>query len=202
MSRGKVIPFPKVAEDRRELSDEALVAACAVGDAVALEAIFDRYCEAVYCFLDRLASTDERDMEDLVQSVFLEVARAARSFGGRSRVKTWILGIAVNVARNHARSESRRRVFLSALRALPEELSLPPAAAPDEVAERREELARVAAALEELPRELKEAFLLCEVEGLSGEEAALAAGVKTGTLWRRLHEARRALRAALEGDES
>src|SRR5262245_36285719 len=105
--KGKLLSFPKTVDERRQLSDEALVAACATGDAVALEALFDRYCEAVYCFLDRMSGTDERDLEDLVQLVFLEVQRAAASFRGGSKVKTWLFGIAVNVARNHVRSEVR-----------------------------------------------------------------------------------------------
>jgi RNA polymerase sigma-70 factor (ECF subfamily) len=67
-----------------------------------------------------------------------------------------------------------------------------------EAAERRELLARMGAALERLPHELKEAFLLCEVEELSGVEAARALDVRPGTLWRRLHEARKRLRAALD----
>ncbi len=196
--KGKLIPFPRPVDERRQLSDEALVAAAAVGDAVALEALFDRYYEVVYCFLDRLAGTDERDLEDLVQLVFLELQRAAGSFQGGSTVKTWLLGIALNVARNHVRGEVRRRTFLSALASLPRPASL----RPDEVAEWRQAASRVGAALAALPDALRDAFILCELEGMSGEEAAGVLGVKTGTLWRRLHEARNALRAALEESDT
>jgi RNA polymerase sigma-70 factor, ECF subfamily len=197
MSRGKVVLLPRSTGAGGGFSDEALVAACAVGDAAALEALFDRYHADVYRFLGRLARADAQDLADLVQSVFLKVQRAAGRFRRGSQVKTWLLGIAVNVARNHARSEARRRVFLSALAGLPAER----APLPDETAAQREELSRVRAALASLPHELRAVFLLCEIEGFSGEEAARALGIRPGTLWRRLSEARNALRVLLEGGD-
>ena len=54
-------------------------------------------------------------------------------------------------------------------------------------------------ALQNLPTEQREAFVLCDVEGLGGKEAATVLHVPDGTLYRRLFEARRALRSVLEG---
>jgi hypothetical protein len=73
------------------------------------------------------------------------------------------------------------------------------AAAPDEVALRSQQAHRLAAALDELPHDLRVVYVLCELEDMPGVEAARALDVRPGTLWRRLHEARRALRDAIEG---
>ena len=80
----------------------------------ALEELFHRHGPQVNRILGRLGHVDRRDLEDLVQVTFIEVHRSARRFGGRSAVGTWILSVALNVARHHARSESRRRTAMAA----------------------------------------------------------------------------------------
>jgi RNA polymerase sigma-70 factor, ECF subfamily len=192
--RGKLIPLRRLEGSPAEMSDEALVAACAVGENAALGALFDRYQGAVYRFLARLSGTDERDLDDLVQATFLEVYRASGQFAGRAQVKTWILGIAANVARHHVRSEVRRKAMVSAYAERPQHA----AARPDQTAEQRELMARLRAALEELPHDLRVAFVMCDLEEIKGVDAARVLDIREGTLWRRLHEARKALRAALE----
>lgn len=177
------------------MSDEALLAACATGDAGALGALFDRFHEAVYRFAARLQTTDDLARDDLVQATFLEVGRIARSFRGTSSVKTWILGVAANVARHALRSEVRRRFHQARFL---EQASAAPMLVDDQV-ERRQLLARIAGALAGLPRDQQIAFILCDLEQLPGVEVARVLEVPEGTLWRRLHCARKAIRAALEG---
>jgi RNA polymerase sigma-70 factor (ECF subfamily) len=188
------VPLHRPRSAPEHLSEEALVAACAVGDSAALAALFDRLHPQLFRFVSRLVGSDGADVDDLVQATFLQVWRCAPSFRGRSAARTWILGVAANVGRRYVRSEGRRANAAARLASGP---SLRVADA-SEAAERRELLARMGAALERLPHELKEAFLLCEVEELSGVEAARALDVRPGTLWRRLHEARKRLRAALD----
>jgi RNA polymerase sigma factor (sigma-70 family) len=88
---------------------------CANGNPEALGELFDRHHLTVYRLVGRLCWSDCRDVDDLVQATFVEVQRAARGFRGGSAVKTWILGIAANVARHHVRSESRQRALLGEL---------------------------------------------------------------------------------------
>jgi RNA polymerase sigma-70 factor (ECF subfamily) len=193
---GKLIPLRRVDGTASEMSDEALVAACGTGESAALAALFDRYHQLVYRFLGRVVGQDDRERDDLVQASFLEVKRSARAFAGKSSVKTWILGIANNVARHHMRSGSRRRALHLAAAELPGPRAV---VRPDEVAERKELLERLSAALRDLPQELREAFVMCELEEVPGVEAARVLDVRQGTLWRRLHDARRRLRSALQG---
>ena len=193
----KVIPLrPYVIADApisEVLSDEALLAACATGDAAALGALFDRFHDAVYRFAARLATTDELARDDLVQATFLEVSRIAHAFRGGSSVKTWILGIAANIARHLLRSEQRKRVHQA--RYL-ERFAAAPARIDDEV-DRRKLMARIALALADLPRDQQIAFVLVDLEQLPGAEVARALEIPEGTLWRRLHTARKSMRDAL-----
>ena len=190
----KLVPLRRISGDITEMSDEALLAACATGDAPALGALFDRFHAAVYRFAGRLPMTDDLARDDLVQATFLEVRRAAHSFRGTSSVKTWILGVAANVARHTLRAERRRRVhqarYLEGISATPELL--------DEQVERKKLLARVAEALAALPRDQQIAFILCDLEQLPGVEVARVLEIPEGTLWRRLHTARKAMRETIE----
>jgi RNA polymerase sigma-70 factor, ECF subfamily len=56
----------------------------------------------------------------------------------------------------------------------------------------------LAAAIDSLTPALREAYVLCAIEELPGKEAAAALGITEASLWRRLTDARAALRAALE----
>ena len=188
------MPLHRARPASEHLSEEALVAACAVGDSAALAALFDRLHPQLFRFVSRLIGSDGADVDDLVQATFLQVWRCAPTFRGNSAARTWILGVAANVGRRYVRSEGRRANATARLALTP---SLRVADA-SEAAERRELVARVSRALERLPHPLREAFLLCDVEELSGVEAARALDVRPGTLWRRLHEARQRLRSALE----
>ena len=134
------------------------------------------------------------DVDDMVHTTFLEALRCAGRFRGNSSVKTWLFGIAANVGRHHIRDQVRRRSFLKAWG----ELKPTPDRTPDLAAEHHQMVERVAAALAQLPFDLRAAFVLCDLEEMSGADAAATLDVRPGTLGRRLFEARRALRAAVE----
>ena len=194
MTTAKLIPLRRVSGKTEELSDEALLAACATGDATAFGALFDRFNLAVYQFVGRLPTTDELERDDLVQMTFLEVQRIASRFAGNSTVKTWILGVAANIARHAVRAEQRRRDrqarFVERLASVSEPL--------DQTVDRRRRLARITEAVARLPHDQQVAFVLCDLEQLPGTEVARALEIPEGTLWRRLHHARKAVRAAVE----
>jgi RNA polymerase sigma-70 factor (ECF subfamily) len=192
---GVLVPLRRTSGDTDELSDEALVAACAVGERAALGALFDRHNRAVFRFLSRIACAPPTDVDDLVQTTFLELWRSSARFSGSGSARSWIYGIAANLARRYVRGEVRRK---AAMRGLADAPTTGPRR-PDQRAEQGQLVARLGAALAALPHDLRVAFVLCDVEGMSGVDAARTVGVRNGTMWRRLHDARKRLRAALEG---
>ncbi len=192
---GQIIPLRRLDERRAamaEISDDALLAACGIGDSAALGALFDRHHLAVYRLVSRLLRSDPSDIDDLVQTTFLEVWRSARRYSGHGSVKSFLFGISANTVRHHVRSAQRRRNAIADWQ--------PPMThdAPDDVLARTRQVNLLAIALDELPHDLRVAYVLCDLEELPGVEAARVLGIRAGTLWRRLHDARRALRVAIE----
>ena len=187
----RVLPFPLT--DLAE-TDEALVLASANGDTAARSALYGRHHRAVFRFCARLNGRTTEDAQDLVQATFLEVFRAAPRFSGNSQVRTWILGIAANLIRHDLRSRTRRARFLTLWGREPEQVTT----SLETLTLLREGMGALERALQALPLPMREVFVLCDVEELRGAEAAHALDVPEGTVWRRLHLARKALRAALE----
>jgi RNA polymerase sigma-70 factor (ECF subfamily) len=196
--RGQLVPLRRAEADEGSISDNGVLAACAAGDRVARALLFERHVDAVERFVARMTCADEAAIDDLVQATFLAAYRSAGSFRAGSSVRTWLCGIAANVARTYARGEIRRKAALSSV-----EGTLPPSTMTiADTVERRELVARLPAAIAGLRHDLRAAFVMVDVDGARGVDAAAALGVPEGTLWRRLHEARAALRAALMGGAS
>jgi RNA polymerase sigma-70 factor (ECF subfamily) len=194
--KGEVIPLQRLSGSPEELSDEALVAVCALGEPAALGALYDRHVSGTRRFLARLGAHD-RDLDDLVQTTFEAVASAAKHYDGRSSVRTWLFGIANNKVRHQIRAEGRRERLGEAVTA---ERSRSGDASADMLA--REHAAHLQNAIADLPSKLRQVFVLVYLEGVSGVEVARLVGVREGTIWKRLkrlHQARGLLRDALEG---
>jgi RNA polymerase sigma-70 factor, ECF subfamily len=193
---GTIVPLRRLDERRAalsEISDEALLAACAVGDSAALGALFDRHHEPVYRLISRLLRSEPSEIDDLVQTTFLEAWRSASRYSSKGSVRSFLFGIAANTVRHHVRSTRRRRDAIGDWQPPP-----PPTNAPDDVLARARQVNQLALALDRLPHDLRVAYVLCDLEDIPGVEAARMLDVRAGTLWRRLHDARRALREALE----
>lgn len=187
----KIIPLRREGVHLDEVTDEGLIAACATADRAARAALFTRHVDGVHRFIARMTAADADAVDDLVQSTFLEAFRGAARFRGGAQVRTWLFGIATNLVRTYARGEIRRKAAMVAA------AELPVRHGGAEVAERRVLVERLAVAVAALPHDLREVFVLVDVEEWKGVEAAAALGVPEGTVWRRLHDARGRLREAL-----
>jgi RNA polymerase sigma-70 factor (ECF subfamily) len=132
----------------------------------------------------------QADAEDATQETFLAVHRALPSFRGDSLPSTWVYRIALRAA---LRVRARR----------------PKEAGGDDGAEQeaatdaeaalfaRDDARRLAGALERLTGEHRAVLSLFAVDGLRHREIADVLGVPVGTVWSRLHAARKTLQAAL-----
>jgi len=196
----KVLPFRLRRGSNPETPrDEDLIRACASGDNGALDDLFRRHGERVHRVIGRLRMVDRKDLDDIVQTTFLEVHRSAGRFEGGAAVGSWILGVAMNVVRHHVRSESRRRLAMTSMARLPASQS---AGRPDDQAAQQQAMVRLQAGVDSLPEILRIVFTLCDIEGLKGVEVGRILEVPEGTIWRRLHEARIRLRVCIAGQVS
>jgi RNA polymerase sigma-70 factor (ECF subfamily) len=175
-------------------SDPDLLRQLAGGEIGALGELYDRHRESVRRFVAR-ATCDAEDVDDLVHATFLAAARIASRYDGRASCRPWLVGIAAQLLRRRRRSLGRLFSILSSLRGLRASATDPRAAwqARDDVEK----------ALGRISEAKRITLLLAEVEGLSCAEIAEVLAVPIGTVWTRLHAARRELRRALErADES
>jgi RNA polymerase sigma factor (sigma-70 family) len=189
MKRGELVQLRPEARVE-EMSDAGLVAACATGDRAARALLFERHVSAVHRFVARMRGSDADAIDDLVQATFLSAFESAGRFEGE-RAVGWLYGIAANHVRAYARREIRRkRALVSVAEVAPSARSSSNAAL----------IARLPEVIASLPHDLRAAFVLVDLEGELGREAAAALGVPEGTLWRRVFHARKALREALGGE--
>jgi RNA polymerase sigma-70 factor (ECF subfamily) len=196
VSGGRVIPLRRPPTGApAEISDETLLSAVGAGDTAALGVLYDRHHAAVYNFLSRLAGTDWRDLDDFVQATFLEAMKAAPSYRGEAPVRPWLFGIAANIVSKHVRTDVRRKAFHSRLAETPTRAPTQP----DHRVEQDRMLSVVQQAILDLPDRLRVVYVMCELEEMRGVEVAKVLGLREGTVWRQLHEARAALRDAIEG---
>jgi RNA polymerase sigma-70 factor (ECF subfamily) len=172
-------------------TDPELFARLAAGDIGALGELYDRHQRALRHFVAR-ATGDAEDVDDLVHTAFLTAARTAARYDGRAQARPWLMGIAVQLLKRRRHKLARLLSVLS---------SLAPTR-PAETDPRRALRAQtdVERALAKLSQAKRITILLAEVEGLSGGEIAELLQVPLGTVWTRLHAARRELRELLEGE--
>ena len=172
--------------------DPEIMRRLASGEGGALGELYDRYQDRLRRFLAR-ATGDAEDVDDLVHATFLAAAKSAGRYDGRASCRPWLVGIAAQLLRRRRQTFGRLCKCLSSLSGL-RATGIDPRAA----LQARNQVERALLGISEAKRV---AFLMSEVEGLTCPEIAAALCVPIGTVWTRLHAARRELRQALEDRE-
>lgn len=174
-------------------TDEALMRDWAAGRLPAFEALYARHRGMLYRFLLRGAGAAVAD--ELFQETWARVVAARARWKPEAKFSTWLLQIAHNLMVDHWRrqrpADPDPETTLAALEA-PEEQR------PDADLSQFEQRRRLQRALETLPPEQREAFLLRAEAGLGIEEIAQATGVGRETAKSRLRYALARLREALK----
>jgi len=145
-----------------------------------------------YPYVVRLAAVMTGDVDtakDVAQDVFIVVMKGLSAFRGESTLRTWLYRITLRIAGRHA---AKRRKHAS-----PEfDFDALPGA---ETADSAVSLTELVKALGALSLESRAVLSLVAIEGLSHQAAADVLGVPVGTVWSRLHAARRQLAETLGG---
>jgi RNA polymerase sigma-70 factor (ECF subfamily) len=156
----------------------------------AFHALFHHLHRRIFAVCRQLTAS-QVEAEDAVQEAFLAIHQALGGFRGDCRLSTWAYRIAIHAALR-VRSRRRRVEPLEEAGGVAEGAPLP-----DAVASARQEAARLERALDELSAEHRAVLSLFAVDGLGHEQIAEILGVPTGTVWSRLHAARKRLQAAV-----
>lgn len=188
-------PILNVAKDRaldRELSD-AEVFAGSLPDPRLFGLIFDRHFAFLYRFLRaRLGAGAAEDVA--AETLVVAFRRRADFDRARANARPWLLGIALNLAREHDRAERRRT---SALRKLPPESAGDAEAATLERVAAGQSRARLADGLAALSEDERDVLLLYACAELTYREIAATLSLPIGTVRSRLHRARASLQMTL-----
>jgi len=176
----------------RVSSDEALLRAIAAGDRPSLQALYSRHKVRVYRYVLRLIG-DAAAAEDITSEVFLEVWGQGDTFKAKSRVSTWILGVARYKALSALRSRPKKRFDEHAADRIPDH-----AEDPEAMAERQEQGMIVRKCLSKLSAIHREVLDLVYYHEKSVKEVAEIVGVPESTVKTRMFYARKRLEAMLE----
>ena len=181
------------------LTDEQVVARVLDGDTAMYEIIMRRHNQRLYRAV-RAIVRNEAEAEDVLQETYVLAYRALRQFEGRAQLSTWLTRIAVNEAlgrmRKAARFDSLEETFDED--GAPKVVAVSdPAMSPETQAATAETRALLEEAIDKLPLDYRQVFMLREVEGLSTEETAESLGIGADNVKTRLFRARAMLRKNL-----
>jgi len=162
------------------------------GDRAVLEEVVAELLPPVRRQLHRMLGP-RADLDDAVQDALTEIAKALPRFEGRASLRTLARKITLRVAYRHF-GKRRKETSLSLVAPPPDRID------PESKAMSREALVRLHRCLDRLPAKRRAAFLLCDVEGLSPQEAAELEGVSPVAMRSRLMHARREIARRLSAD--
>lgn len=190
---------------REEVSDEVLMMRFQGGDRNAFAILVKRHKTPLYNFILRQVRTVQV-AEDLVQDVFVKIVHNATDFKHEARFSTWTYAIARNVCIDHLRKMSLRRhpsldqpsqedndgpTLLDRMSDKHPQTSAERAAIGSEIG------VRITKAVEELPPEQREVFLLRELGNIPFKDIAEMVGVPENTVKSRMRYALERLQEAL-----
>lgn len=181
--------------DRGSKSDAELVRSLSEGDVDAFAALVERYRDACTRFAVRMTGS-ALDADDVMQSVWMRALRNIRNCRNPDRFGAWLYQIVINESRTFTKRRQQRDSRFIDDQFIVE--SIPAADQPD-LAAREETKNEIQRAIDCLPVEQREAFVLKHVEEMDYETMAELTGVGVSALKMRVSRACERLRVLLEG---
>src|SRR5579864_1663366 len=167
------------------------------GEVAAFNVLVQAHQRQVYNVCYRTLGNAE-DAADATQDAFLSAFRAIKTFNGPAQgLRGWLLRIAVNTCYDQVRRRQRRPADSLDADAEQESTVADPNPGPEQASLTAETARHIQQAIDHLPYEQRLTVILCDVQGLSYEEAAQVMSIELGTVKSRLSRARSQLRARL-----
>ncbi len=161
----------------------------------AFESVVSAHHGEIFRYLQRVIGR-AGDADDLSQETFLRAYRAYGSLPGEANLRAWLFAIATNLAKNHFRSETRRRRAYGEMRASMRETV---EAAPEAELVSRETGALVEGIVRRLPLKQRLAFTQRKIHGLDYEAIGRSLSCSAETARAHVFQAVRKIRQALDG---
>ncbi len=179
-----------------EQLDEELVSRVQQGDKTAFDYLVIKYQHRIIQLVNSYVK-DPSEAQDVAQEAFIKAYRALGDFRGEAAFYTWLYRIAINTAKNYLNSRTRRHsdyhLDIQEVEDMGNASQLKGMDTPLQLLLNQEIMATLNRAIENLPEEMRIAFNLRELEGLSYEEIAQTMDCPIGTIRSRLFRAREAI---------
>lgn len=158
------------------------------GSERAFRQLYRRHTPVLYPLALRLVGGVEADAHDALQETWVRACSTLIRFEWKSSLRTWLTGILINCVREGNRQRQRLKA-----EELPDDDSTP-ASSPSLAGLDLEQV------IERLPRGYRHVLTLHDIEGYTHEEIGALLEITAGTSKSQLYQARKALRAALQGE--
>ena len=171
----------------------------------AFEEIVNRYVDKIYGLALRI-TRNQNDAEEVLQDVFLTLAKKIDTFRGEAKFSSWLYRVTVNASYMRLRAERKHETDISLEDYVPYDdngtlmgrvASKDWSLRPDKALFSKEAMEIIERAVEELPESYRVVFHLRDIEGLSNEEASQILGISVAAIKSRLHRGRLFLRDKL-----
>jgi len=174
--------------------DVALLKRIGDKEMAAVEILYRRYEKTLYRFAIKKLN-NELDAAEIVNTVMLEVWNTAARFEGRSKVSTWLIGIANHRIIDHMRKQKSNHVAIDEVDAIADEKD---SIDMHKVVSAAQHRRFIDDCLRKLSGEHKQAMELLFFKEATYEEIATSMSCSTGTIKSRIFHAKKLLKKCLE----
>jgi len=173
-------------------SVEALIQRCLKGDQLAWEAIVRQYRRKVFNVAYKFVGRHD-EAEDLTQDIFLKIFKSLNTFDSRANFQTWLISVSRNLCIDHYRSVRKERETINRDVDASELSPISPSQGQMAMMEQRDRVQLLKDAMSALPRTLRTAVLMRDIQELSYHEIAEQLNLPEGTVKSRINRGRNEL---------
>ncbi|GAB3420097.1 RNA polymerase sigma factor [Niabella aquatica] len=177
-------------------NEKEIVSKVLNGNMQAFGQMVKQYEQFVFYIVDKLTD-NENDKEDIAQEVFIKVYNNLRQFSFKSKLSTWIAGIAYRTALNYIRDY--RKYDRRTGNIYDEKLSFT-TETPEELSEYKDIKQYINRLLEEMPLAYKSVIVLYHFNELTYKEIEAVTGMPEGTVKTHLFRARKILKEKIKNN--
>jgi RNA polymerase sigma-70 factor (ECF subfamily) len=173
-------------------SIESLIQRCLKGDQLAWEAIVRQYRRKVFNVAYKFVGRHD-EAEDLTQDIFLKIFKSLETFDRRANFQTWLISVSRNLCIDHYRSVRKERETID--RDVDAGALAPISKSQGQMAmmEQRDRVELLRAAMHALPKTLRTAVLMRDIQEMSYHEIAHKLRLPEGTVKSRINRGRNEL---------
>ncbi len=169
---------------------DALIRRCLAGDQLAWEAIVRQYRRKVFNVAYKFVGKHD-EAEDLTQDIFLKIFKSLDTFDRRANFQTWLISVSRNLCIDHYRSVRKERETIDReVDTADLSTAAPPGQGQMAALEQRDRVELLREALAALPKTLRTAVLMRDLQELSYHEIARELGLPEGTVKSRINRGR------------